>query len=175
LIPDTLLGARVLTYGYDTHIRHVFSGPVSQNTLYDHATDFLAALEAERRGAPSRCLILVAHSLGGLLVKEALRRSRGYDKVAPLRQIFEYTLGVIFFGTPHSGADPRSVAHRVVFSLAKGVGFKVNESIVESLFPSAEYLKQLRDEFRRMVEKREWLVHSFQEQYGMSGLFGKKV
>jgi hypothetical protein len=108
-------------------------------------------------------------------VKEVLRRSRGYDRLAPLRQIFESTIGIIFFGTPHSGADPRSVAHHAVISLAKGIGFKVNENIVESLFPSAEYLKQLRDEFRRMIEKREWFIHSFQEQYGMSGLFGKKV
>lgn len=148
---------------------------MSQNTLYDHAGDFLAALEAARRDGPSRRLILVAHSLGGLLVKEALRRSRGYDRRAPLRQIFESTIGIIFFGTPHGGADPRSAAHHVVFSLAKGVGFRVNDNIVDALFPSAEYLKQLGDEFRRMLDKKEWLVHSFQEQYGLPGLFGKKV
>jgi pimeloyl-ACP methyl ester carboxylesterase len=174
LVTETLPEARVLTYGYDTHIRHAFLGPVSQNTLYDHAGDFLAALEAHRRKHPSRPLILVAHSLGGLLVKEALRRSRGYDKNIPLRQIFESVVGIIFFGTPHGGADPLSVAHHAVISLAKGVGFKVNDRVADALFPTAEYLKQLRDEFRRMLDKKEWLIHSFQEQYGLPGLFGRR-
>ncbi|KAH8890391.1 hypothetical protein GQ53DRAFT_842162 [Thozetella sp. PMI_491] len=175
LVPSTIPSARVLTYGYDTNVRHVAAGPVSQNTLYDHAADFLAALEAERRAAPHRPLLFVAHSLGGLVVKETLRRSRGYHKQPSLRKIFEATVGVIFFGTPHAGADPCGVVHDVVISLAKAIGFKVNDKIVEALSPSAEYLNQLRDEFVSMIDERGWLVHSFQEQYALSGFFGKKV
>jgi len=174
-VPATLPQARVLTYGYDTQIRHILAGPVSQNTLYDHAGDLLAALEAHRRREPSRRLILVAHSLGGLLVKEALRRSRGYNEGTPLRQVYESITGIVFFGTPHNGADPRSPTHHVVINLAKGMGFRVNENVAKALFPTAEYLKQLRDEFRRMLDKKGWLVHSFQELYALPGLWGKKV
>jgi hypothetical protein len=124
---------------------------------------------------PSRPLLLVAHSLGGLLVKEALRRSRGLEKQSLLRNIFESTTGIIFFGTPHEGADPLGMVHHVVISLAKAIGFKVNDRIVQALIPSAEYLNQLRDEFNSMIDEREWAIHSFQEQYALPGLFGKKV
>lgn len=175
LLPDALPRTRVLTYGYDTHVRHVFNGPVSQNTLYNHAGDLLASLEPERRTAPDRPLLLVAHSLGGLLVKEALRLSRGYDAQAPLRSIYDSVVGVIFFGTPHSGADPRSLAHHVVASIALAIGFRANNRIIELLLPSSGYLIQLRDEFKRMIDKNEWLIHSFQEQYPLTGLLGKKV
>ncbi|KAJ9151989.1 Ankyrin repeat domain-containing 50 protein [Pleurostoma richardsiae] len=175
LLPQTLPDARVLTYGYDTNVRHAFVGPVSKNSLYDHAGDFLVSLEAERRADPQRRLILVAHSLGGLLVKEMLRRSRGYEKQPDFRTVFESTVGIIFFGTPHQGADPRTLAHHVVISLAKAVGFRVNEQVMEALFPAAEYLKQLRDEFNHMIDERGWIIHSFQEQYALPGLFGKKV
>jgi len=165
----------VLTYGYDTHIRHAATGQVSHNTLYAHAGDFLAALEASRREDPSRPLIFVAHSLGGLVVKEVLRRSRGYINQDDLRSVFDATTGIIFFGTPHEGADPLGTIHHVVSLLAKGVGFRVNEKIVEALSPSADQQMQLRDEFTSMIDKRGWVIHSFQEQYAFPGLLGKKV
>ncbi|KAH8892901.1 hypothetical protein GQ53DRAFT_645967, partial [Thozetella sp. PMI_491] len=164
-----------LTYGYDTHVRHAAVGPVSKNTLYDHATDFLAALESERRSDPSRPLIFLAHSLGGLLVKELLRRSRGHSKQPQFQSIFVSTVGIVFFGTPHQGADPLQSIHHVITSLAKGLGFRVNEKILEALSPSAEYQLQLRDDFHHMIDERGWTIHSFQEQYPLPGLFGKKV
>jgi hypothetical protein len=46
-----------MTYGYDTHIRHVSSAPISRNTVYDIGWDFLVSLEAERRSDPSRPVI----------------------------------------------------------------------------------------------------------------------
>lgn len=45
----------------------------------------------------------VAHSLGGLLVKEALRRSESSEE-AEFKDIVKSTKGVIFLGTPHRGS-----------------------------------------------------------------------
>ncbi|OCK90600.1 uncharacterized protein K441DRAFT_409047, partial [Cenococcum geophilum 1.58] len=70
LIPLTAPNARVLTYSYDTHIRHKLGPPVNKNTVYDIAWDFLVALEAERRAEPLRPALFIVHGLGGVVVKE---------------------------------------------------------------------------------------------------------
>ncbi|KAL7621867.1 hypothetical protein AAE478_007367 [Parahypoxylon ruwenzoriense] len=176
LLPSTIPRARVLTYGYDTHIRPPLGPPVSQNTVYDIACDFLVALEAERRVQPSRPILFIAHSLGGIIVKEMLRRSsRCRLGQAHLHGIFESTSGIIFFGTPHAGADPRSVLHRIAERAIKAAGFSVNEQIVSTLLPSAERLKELRDEFGPTAQEQNWAIHSFQEQIGVRLLNNHKV
>ncbi len=57
----------------------------------------------------------------------------------------------------------------------KVAGFSANEQIVNTLLPSAERLKELRDEFGPMVRQKRWIVYSFQEQYGVKVLGGNKV
>lgn len=74
---QSLPDSRILTYGYDTKVRHWMTGPISRKTVYDHAWDLLCNLEALRREPEqrSRPLLFIAHSLGGIVVKEALRSS----------------------------------------------------------------------------------------------------
>ncbi|KAL9002530.1 MAG: hypothetical protein Q9188_004542 [Gyalolechia gomerana] len=176
LLPELLPFARILTYGYDTNVRHAFGPPVSKNTVYDTAWDFLISLEAERRAHPSRPIIFVAHSLGGIVVKEMLRRSADFqDHQTHLRQIYECTAAVIFFGTPHGGADPRGFFQHVAEQVVRASGLKVNEQVVNTLLPSSERLRELRDEFGRMARRQGWVIYSFQEQYGVQLLSGKKV
>jgi hypothetical protein len=172
----TLPNARVLTYGYDANIRHRFDAPISKSTVYDIGMDLLVSLEAERRSEPSRPLIFVAHSLGGIVVKEAIRRSHGFQMHQNhLHGIYESTIGVIFFGTPHSGADTRSPFHHIAENILKVMGCSVNEQIVNTLLPTSERLRELRDEFSPMAHRKGWIIHSFQEQYGVLLLNGKKV
>ena len=109
------------------------------------------------------------------MVKETLRRSRSYSRQPQLRKVFDSTTGIVFFGTPHAGADPCGLVHNVITGLAKVLGFKVNEKIVNALSPSTEYLNQLSDDFVGMIDDENWLIHSFQEQYAMPGFLGKKV
>jgi hypothetical protein len=176
LVPLTLPNARVLTYGYDTNIRHRLETPVSKLTVYDIGKDLLVSLEAERRSEPSRPLIFVAHSLGGIVVKEALRRSHGFQThQSHLYEICKSTVAVMFFGTPHSGADPRSPIHHIAAKIIQAAGFSVNEQIVDTLLPTSERLRELRDEFSPMVHQNGWIIYSFQEQYGVSVLNNKKV
>ncbi|KAH8889013.1 ankyrin [Thozetella sp. PMI_491] len=105
-----------------------------------------------------------------------LRRSRGCQMgQAYLRGVFESTIGVIFFGTPHAGSDPRNFLHRIAEEAIKAAGFSVNQQIVNALLPSSERLRELRDEFGPMALDRDWTIHSFQEDVGIQGLFGRKV
>ena len=174
----TLPESRILTYGYDTKIRHWIKGPVSQKTVYDHAWDLLCSLEALRRSPNERRrpILFIAHSLGGIIVKEALRRSQGcMPPQAHLCSVIEAVVGVVFFGTPHSGADPRNFLHHILSASAQALGIQVNKRIVEMLMPNSERLKSLTNEFSGMCRKRKWHVFSFQEEYGVLGLFNTKV
>jgi pimeloyl-ACP methyl ester carboxylesterase len=176
LVPETIPYARVLTYGYDTHVKHFLGPPVSSNTVYDIAWDFLVALEADRRKEPFRPVLFIAHSLGGIVAKETLRHSSGCHVGQPhLRTVFDSTIGITFFGTPHSGADPRGLLQRIAERAIKAAGFSVNEQIVNTLLPSAERLRELRDEFSPMAHQQNWMIHSFQEQLGVKILSGCKV
>ena len=150
---------------------------MNKSTVYDIAWDFLVSLEANRRQEPSwssRPLVFVAHSLGGIIVKEALRRSHLAPQIH-FRKVCESTVGIIFFGTPHGGADPRNFLCSVAEKLFKVVGVQVNEQVVNTLLPSSERLRELRDEFTPIISERGWVIHSFQEQYGVRWLNGKKV
>lgn len=170
----TIPNGRVLTFGYDSHIKHRLGPCRNTSTVYDIAGDFLVALEASRRKEPSRPVVFVAHSLGGIIVKETLRRSNLSPHIH-LRKVCESTTGIVFFGTPHGGADPRNLLLKVAESLFKAFGAQVNDHIVNALLPSSERLRELRDEFSPIAFERGWAVHSFQEQYGIRWLNGKKV
>ncbi|RYP49583.1 hypothetical protein DL768_004704 [Monosporascus sp. mg162] len=143
-------------------------------TVYDIAWDFLVALEAERRQEPSRPILFVAHSLGGIIVKEMLRRANGCQSCQRhLHNVFTFTVGIVFFGTPHGGADPRGFLRHVAETLVRAAGFSVNDQIVNTLLPSSERLRELRDEFGLMAHGQNWMVHSFQEELGIKYLNGR--
>lgn len=163
-------------YGYDSKIGHSLGTPISQNTVYDIASDLLKSLEANRRSQPSRPLIFVAHSLGGIIAKEALRQGHGCETHHHhLRQVYESTAAILFFGTPHGGADPRGLRENVVERIARAAGLSVNEQIVNALLPTSERLKELRDSFAPMARHKNWIIYSFQEQYEVKFLSGGKV
>lgn len=92
--------ARALLFEYNSA---VFSD-ASSASLGDHANNFLSCLDSER-GEPAsrhRPLIIVAHSLGGLLAKQALIKAAGHAQYVCIKRS---TYGLVFFATPHRGAS----------------------------------------------------------------------
>lgn len=109
-------------------------------------------------------------------MKEALRRSHGFQMhQSHFHEIYQSTVAVVFFGTPHSGADPRSLIHHIAEKVIQAAGFSVNKHIVDTLLPTSERLRELRDEFSPMAHQKGWIIYSFQEQYGVPALNNKKV
>ena len=68
--------------------------------MSDRATNLLALFQAD--GIGTRPLVFVAHSLGGLIVKQLLRNADTYGP-PPWKQIVSQTRGVVFLATPHQG------------------------------------------------------------------------
>jgi hypothetical protein len=92
-----------------------------------------------------------------------------------LHEIYKSTVAVVFFGTPHSRADPRSLIHLIAEKVILAAGFSVNEQIVNTLLPTSERLRELHDEFGPMAHQEGWIIYSFQEQYGVPALSNKKA
>lgn len=65
-IPSDIANARILTYGYDTHL----AGSNSNAHINDYARQFLETIADARCEEPHRPIIFIGHSLGGLVIKE---------------------------------------------------------------------------------------------------------
>jgi hypothetical protein len=63
---------------------------------------------AVQRGLGQRPLLVICHSLGGLLAKQVLRKSAEATD-ARLRGVFDHTRAVLFLATPHTGAQLASL------------------------------------------------------------------
>ncbi|KAF4472064.1 Ankyrin repeat domain-containing 50 [Fusarium albosuccineum] len=179
LLPSTIPNARVMVFGYDTKVHHVLKRPRSESTVYDHARALLMDLSVVRstHDYATRPIIFIAHSLGGIVVKEALRQSKSMQSNTANRElhtIFRSTIGVLFFGTPHAGADPRDWLAHVAEKAIRAAGYTANQQVVDTLLPGSDRLQELRDEFPMIVEERSLWIMSFRETVGMSILGGKK-
>ena len=94
LLPLDLPDARILTYGYDADIVKVMN-TASSSTLRDNGKAFAEDLAARRRRTKTvnRPLILVAHSLGGLVCEQALLIGRGSEELH-VNALLEFTLAI---------------------------------------------------------------------------------
>ncbi|MCJ1434246.1 hypothetical protein MMC27_003613 [Xylographa pallens] len=173
LLSGDIGNARIFSFGYDAdavNLRH----RVSNETISHHADSLLLKLERERRTNARRMrrIVFVAHSLGGLVVEKALCLSQ--HKAEPhLRRIAESSMGLIFFGTPHLGADLAAWAKAGagLASLLK----RNNSKIIEVLEPSSEMLADIRDGmgelFRIRYERRDsLLIACFWEALPVTGV-----
>ncbi|KAK4097417.1 hypothetical protein N658DRAFT_388132, partial [Parathielavia hyrcaniae] len=78
-----------------------------------------------------RPIVFIAQVFGGIVVEEALRRARACQPSKPhLYSILEATSSIIFFGTPHGGADPRNFIHHILAASAQALGVQVNQQVV---------------------------------------------
>ncbi|KAJ2977210.1 hypothetical protein NUW58_g7879 [Xylaria curta] len=171
-LADKLPGARLLTYGYDAYV--VKKSVASTNTLTDHATNLLMDLTTDRASndAASRRIIFVAHSLGGLVCKEAILQSRNNPE-RHLRDLFENVVGVIFMGTPHEGSWMADWAKLPAHAL--GLFKSTNKSLLQVLQTNNQLLQSIQRNFLHMVrelreDSRRFEITCFFEELPLEGV-----
>ncbi|GJC78574.1 protein SERAC1 [Colletotrichum liriopes] len=156
-LPQDVPGIRVLLYGYDT----MLPGSLSRQSIGDLGGILLERVVAFRAGdgTTRRPLIFIGHSLGGLLIKEALiraRRRRG-DTIADLA---EACYALLFFGVPNLG-----LRNDQLRTLVRG---QPNEALIHDLLvdndsEASTFLKRLADQFSESC-KGHYRVMSFFER-----------
>jgi hypothetical protein len=160
--------ARILTWGYDVSIDGMFS-PASRASVFQHAETLLFDL-ASLRKTPShkaRPIIFVVHSLGGVVVKDALALSK-IEKTF-LREIFPATAGVCFLGTPHRGSKAASIG-KIAFEISRLFFKDPNLKILRALEINSEILERVAKSFCQILRDGNIRVHSFHEELPLAGV-----
>lgn len=104
-------------------------------------------------------LIMIGHSLGGLVIKMALANTQTQgDK--RLERFSEQLKGIVFIGTPHSGSELATLAHMISW-------FRSSKQI-ESMRANDPYLLQLNTHFCKIHSMLDFKVRTFIETRGLS-------
>ncbi|KAJ1325265.1 protein SERAC1 [Microdochium nivale] len=97
--------ARIMIYGYESRV----ANSTNFQNMDDIARVFRHRLAAVASDTCQLPIVVIAHSLGGLVFKEALislaKKKENEDSQELLRAIS----GVVFFGVPHQGMDTASL------------------------------------------------------------------
>ncbi|KAL6831944.1 hypothetical protein V8C40DRAFT_263226 [Trichoderma camerunense] len=135
-LPASIPNARVLTYGYNTKL----PGSRSKSSILELSRKLLESIKTARdENTKHRPLILIGHSLGGLVVKHALvQASEGSeDDLAVFRSCY----AILLFAVPNRGLDNLSLK-----SMVKG---QPNEDLVRDLGVNSPFLNHLHESFNK--------------------------
>ncbi|VUC37376.1 unnamed protein product [Clonostachys rosea] len=147
---DGLPVARILIYGYESTI------PNSDNLqgIEDLALIFRRRLVSLVNTPTAKPMILVAHSLGGLIVKQTLLLISKSPTVED-HKLSEAIRGLVFFGVPQAGMD--------VEALLPIANDGPNSSLIESINSGSKALENQRQEFHEYLETRDLEIFCFYE------------
>ncbi|KAN0083807.1 hypothetical protein V8E54_002895 [Elaphomyces granulatus] len=176
ILPGDFPRARIMTYGYDSHVTHWFKGPAMQLDIDQYGKSLLNAIEARRRDDSNRPLIFIVHSLGGLIVKDAIRQSKNSNEER-FKNVYNSIQSLVFLGTPHRGGSYLELG-LTASKIAALAGFNINDRLIRNLSFASSTARILQDEFVRFLQEQRPTVFTFQEGQGLTGfgpLSGKVV
>lgn len=166
LLPRECREARILTWGYNTDVTKGYEG-TNKNNIFAHAKNLLAALKRER--PKNRPIIFVAHSLGGIVVKEVLRRSNESTQDS-INDIVRSTSAVVFLGTPHRGSAKLADIGDIFRRMASILLVDSNDAILRTLGAESPELELCRESFTILWRKYKFSVKTFQETLPLVGV-----
>lgn len=147
--------ARIITYGYDANIIGLWKN-ASGEGLRGHGKALAYAISNSRPNETTRPLFFIVHSLGGLVTEQALLVCLESHEFR-LRSIANYTAGVIFMGTPHSGSDLAAWGYTIARLLNRV--WRTNKELLSLLKQRSEVLKAVEEVFQRQSTAPGALSH----------------
>ncbi|KAL4947648.1 Alpha/Beta hydrolase protein [Aspergillus filifer] len=155
ILPQDVEKSRILLFGYDSGITHLDQSQVQRTDIHSDADDLCARLGAERSRTKTenRPIILIAHSLGGLVAAQILVHGERREEASNARAITKHVRGMIFLGTPFRGsgsAKPAEAIRRVMDFL----GVNTQQETLRLLGRDSERLDELVRGFPDVLNKR---------------------
>ncbi|KND92361.1 Vegetative incompatibility protein HET-E-1 [Tolypocladium ophioglossoides CBS 100239] len=157
-LPKDLPNIRVLLYGYDTTL----PGSLSKQSIEDLGDALLEQIIAFRQNDDTslRPVIFIGHSLGGLLIKEALVRAHQKANSAN-SNLSKAVFGLLFFGVPNLG-----LRNDRLRTLVQG---QPNKALIDALLvdddsePST-FMKRIADQFSETCKGQYRVVAFFERK-----------
>ncbi|KAI1384079.1 NACHT domain-containing protein [Hypoxylon trugodes] len=158
--------ARVMLFAYNT-------SPTIKPTginLDDHAENLLQWLNISRLDAPQRPLVFICHSLGGLVVKQALAQAKSNDSY---KSVFEATCLLVFFATPHQGGNHTGIGE-IVANIVRISQGNIKNDLLNALKQNSPEAIRRFEQARHLPDKC-YVVNFFEgEPYGKLGIIVDK-
>lgn len=129
--------------------------PLQTADIESRASDFASTLQDAGVGAKEIPIVWLAHSMGGLIVKQLLVSSATSEE-DNIKKLSENTQAVIFFSTPHRGSTVATMPRA-----AAAVLWPSND--VRQLHENSPILQDLQKSFLKVADQRRWETISFCE------------
>ncbi|KAK3317792.1 Alpha/Beta hydrolase protein [Cercophora scortea] len=161
LLPAKLPGARIMTFSYDASV----IGNTSAHGIRANSEKLVNLLRNERDDIEDkdRPIVFIGHSLGGIIIKQAIRKvEHDKEKGPDMADIAKSIKGMVFFGTPHRGADSAKWL-ALLSSIAAAATNKPKSEFATTLQTNSEDLMKISEDFRPIAHK--YAVASFYEEH----------
>ncbi|KAL9112920.1 MAG: hypothetical protein Q9227_002784 [Pyrenula ochraceoflavens] len=149
---------------------HVPQDQIPIVDIFSHSKDVLFALQRERD--PDHPIVFVAHSLGGIILKEVRNTLTLADASGEpvLVNIVKSTAAVIFLGTPHRGSSDMAAVGEIARRVASVFMVDTNKTVLDALGLRNSDLERCQDSFTRLWSSYGFKVKTFQEGLPITGL-----
>ncbi|EXJ68339.1 uncharacterized protein A1O5_08131 [Cladophialophora psammophila CBS 110553] len=138
-LPQELPGVRIFIYGYPSKLYK----SQSRASLWDYTEGFMRTMARLTETSGGRTpLILIGHSLGCIVIKQAIVESMSFTNAMP--SFYRSVCGIVFFGAPHRGLNNPA--------LVKIIGDRPPADLVRDLCPGSSLLVSLNQSFPHICQ-----------------------
>jgi triacylglycerol esterase/lipase EstA (alpha/beta hydrolase family) len=146
-LPQHVPETRIFLYEYNSTAVY----GKDRDTFIGKANELLEAIRIERDDMESRPILFLGHSMGGLLIKQALINAYNNPKYTPIK---DATTGLAFFATPHHGGNRVLVSlGSVVAKIATAIGFQKGDDVLETLKKGSIFSDTMLEHWRHQLLK----------------------
>ncbi|PFH61505.1 hypothetical protein XA68_17162 [Ophiocordyceps unilateralis] len=166
-LPQDVLGSRIFLYQYDSIA--AFCG--DRSTFIAKANELLQAIKTGREGWESRPMLLIGHSVGGLLIEQALFNALSDPRYS---SNMGATTGLAFFATPQLGLGGHASLGSLMAEIAVTEGLSRCEAVLGTLRNENIFSDIIQEHWRRRLSLRFDIVYFLEDPDSDGSIWSKR-